>query len=307
MDYKRLKIKTITPMLSHGLNDDELEFRVTELKAAMRFWWRAINTFENLEDMKKKEGILFGDSKNNSSPFRMRAKEKVYPKNRKTKVKGIHINKDIEITLYSNKLYDSNLEFYVKLIKLVSFLGGLGRRSRRSYGVFAVDEGNNVANENKKLIQNLNRNIQEEIQELVQQITNQQAILFKELNFNKINCLPKPEGKYMCLEINKDDYSLEYPYIKKIYISESNFSWKNLISRIDKAIYRTKNKYYYYNSNKAKRFACPVYVTCFSRHSSNLTPIIVELNNTREDEVTTYKKYINKFKEAVLKKGAENE
>ena len=351
MDYKRLKIKTITPMLSHGISRYKPEFRVTELKSAMRFWWRAINTFENLKDMKKKEGILFGDSENNCSPFRMKAKvignnkkdlsEYHIAKVGKTKegkdieIKGIHIDKDIEITLYSNKLYDSNLEFYVKLIKLVSFLGGLGQRSRRGYGAFNVEKcNNNTKNQNPP--KQLCEDIKVELKDLIDEIIRDQNKEAKNLNFDKTEYhYPEETDDYFVTisrkesEYEKKDL-MKYPYIKNIYIGKSTVKWidysletenqriENQISnRVKNAIDNTRRNKLTYKGNKGK-LACPVYVT-WIKEGNYLIPMIVELNNTNHnkqqkhekhkkcEKCEKYEKYINKFKEAILKKGAENE
>lgn len=48
---KRIKLELITAMGTHGANNKELEFRITELKSAMRFWWRAVQCFDSAEEL----------------------------------------------------------------------------------------------------------------------------------------------------------------------------------------------------------------------------------------------------------------
>ena len=57
---KRIKLELITAMGTHGANNKELEFRITELKSAMRFWWRAVQCFDSAEELYRKESALFG-------------------------------------------------------------------------------------------------------------------------------------------------------------------------------------------------------------------------------------------------------
>ena len=58
---KRIKLELITAMGTHGADNKELEFRITELKSAMRFWWRAIQCFDSAEELYRKESELFGN------------------------------------------------------------------------------------------------------------------------------------------------------------------------------------------------------------------------------------------------------
>lgn len=51
--------KTITPMFSGDALQDP-EIRPTEIKAAMRFWWRAIQSYGDLTQLRKAESELFG-------------------------------------------------------------------------------------------------------------------------------------------------------------------------------------------------------------------------------------------------------
>lgn len=54
-----LQCRTVTPMFS-GNAFQKPEIRPTEIKAAMRFWWRAMNAHLTLDELKSKETDLFG-------------------------------------------------------------------------------------------------------------------------------------------------------------------------------------------------------------------------------------------------------
>lgn len=54
--------EVITPMFLGNANPREAELRPPSIKGAMRFWWRAMNAGLPLEELKKKEGELFGTS-----------------------------------------------------------------------------------------------------------------------------------------------------------------------------------------------------------------------------------------------------
>lgn len=48
------------------------EFRLTEIKASMRFWWRALNYYDNCKEMKNEEDRIFGNADKIKSPIAMR-------------------------------------------------------------------------------------------------------------------------------------------------------------------------------------------------------------------------------------------
>lgn len=75
------KCRVITPMFSSGADQTKCEIRVPEIKAAMRFWWRAAHSNLGPEELRKKETLIFGGSGDNEarkSSFTMRV-ENVKP------------------------------------------------------------------------------------------------------------------------------------------------------------------------------------------------------------------------------------
>lgn len=62
--------KIVTPMLSSGANQQEFEIRAPEVKAGLRFWWRAFQPLDK-KGLYAAEGNLFG-STDQASPFSLR-------------------------------------------------------------------------------------------------------------------------------------------------------------------------------------------------------------------------------------------
>ena len=63
------RCKIVTPMLSSGADQQEFEIRAAEVKAGLRFWWRAFQPWET-QQLFKKEGELFGSTQT-AAPFRI--------------------------------------------------------------------------------------------------------------------------------------------------------------------------------------------------------------------------------------------
>ncbi|MFQ5455848.1 MAG: type III-B CRISPR module RAMP protein Cmr1 [Nitrospirota bacterium] len=56
----RFEIETITPMFLAGADQTRAELRAASIKGLLRFWWRALQSESNLDDLRKKEGRIFG-------------------------------------------------------------------------------------------------------------------------------------------------------------------------------------------------------------------------------------------------------
>lgn len=54
--------EVITPMFLGNANPREAELRPPSIKGAMRFWWRAMNGHLSIEDLRTREGEIFGSS-----------------------------------------------------------------------------------------------------------------------------------------------------------------------------------------------------------------------------------------------------
>lgn len=58
--------EVITPMFISGADPKQVELRVASIKGALRFWWRALYGDKNIDEMRKKEGDLFGNTEKKS-------------------------------------------------------------------------------------------------------------------------------------------------------------------------------------------------------------------------------------------------
>lgn len=148
--------KVITPMFLAGADGQTPELRAPSIKGAMRFWWRAVNGHLGVEEMRKREGMIFGDTSRRSqvnirvlkqpkktesnvellphkSQPNQRSPKECYPKGEEFIVR---ILMPQSIRLSENSFF--NREMMESLFLLMSYLGGLGKRSRRGCGSFKV-------------------------------------------------------------------------------------------------------------------------------------------------------------------------
>lgn len=148
MKKVEVELEVITPMFSYGADTRCAEFRVTELKALMRTTFREVYKFDNIEDMKKKEGELFGNL-DHKSPIRFKCKRYIGEKKealllhridekRKSYMSSIECGTKIDIEMFiENEDYS---DIYIYLLVLSSILGGLGKRSKKGFGCFKIEQ-----------------------------------------------------------------------------------------------------------------------------------------------------------------------
>ncbi|WP_061995678.1 type III-B CRISPR module RAMP protein Cmr1 [Clostridium sp. ATCC 25772] len=287
---KIYKLKNITDLCSNnGLNKPE--FRLTEIKSLMRFWWRALNFYTNASTMRKEEENIFGNSDTHNSPIIFKTESNGFKYN-----DGIHEvrknNKpincfksgkivEVKLSVYKRKIsqkeyINKELYFYDNLLKISLILGGIGKRSRRGCGVFMLEENDKECN-----------------------LKNQIKSYMENLNVNKYYEFSKENNKYLEI-VRKDEYrnkEFRYPYIEEIIISKEAVSEEYFYIKIKESIDATRNEKFQYKDYKCGKLACPVYVTCYG-DPNELYPIIVKLYNTNPHE--TYDNYYKKFKEVIL-------
>lgn len=148
--------ETITPMFLSGADGSTPELRAPSIKGALRFWWRAMNGHLGLEELKEREGQIFGDTKRRSKVI---IQSPII-----TKIHDVH---KISVTPHKNGgekqpiMYDFNLNLrfdentiskndLIFLFKVTFLLGGLGKRSRRGFGAVNIK----LAQENTYLFPN---------------------------------------------------------------------------------------------------------------------------------------------------------
>lgn len=282
------KLKNITDLCSNnGLNNPE--FRLTEIKSSMRFWWRTLNFYCNCNDMKEEEEKIFGNSDSYKSPIIFRVKNKNFIYIKKGHAVGNKRNIDcfkaggnveFKINLYKRKINEreyinKGLDFYDNLLKISLILGGIGKRSRRGCGTFRVEE------------ENIEHNLKDKIQEYMTNLNVTQYYDF----YN--------EDKHFQI-CRKDKYKnneFKYPYIEEVFICKEAISEIAFYNKIKRAIDDTRNEKLEYKEYNCKKLASPIYVTCYG-DINKLYPIIIRLHNTNPHK--TYENYYDKFKEVIL-------
>ena len=248
----------ITPLFMSGADGNTPELRPPSIKGALRYWWRAMNGHLSLEDLKKEEGYIFGDTSQRSKII-IQGIEVIDNYNIEKVAKVPHkpfkndaIDKGLKFTLRcalspSKNFNKSQLE---SLIFLTFTLGGLGNRSRRGFGSvkiegFKQDSMDNIFNH----LQNINPKFK--------QIT-EGGMIRIESEFKRAN---------------------PYPFIKTIEIGRAK---SNLIQKIADTTHDLKHRegrIYEASLGFAarERFASPIYVSTVSV-INGIAPIITTLN-----------------------------
>jgi len=134
--------EVITPMFMNGADGSTPELRPPGIKAAMRFWWRALHGHLLLSELKKQEGEIFGDN-NNRSKFSIQVKELEVNKEKSERpvphknyrFNCIAVGSTFEVKL-SVPVKTSNWDMAKcsALFELACILGGTGKRARRGMG-----------------------------------------------------------------------------------------------------------------------------------------------------------------------------
>lgn len=291
---KKIELEILTPMFSHGADTETPEFRIPELKAAMRFWWRALNSFKSFNDMKVQEGRLFGDSINNAAPIKIKYASKNQPEshlhtlftrvkyNKKTEKKefeAISPKNTISLELVPSLNCGSDvLEIYQDLIYITAILGGLGQRARRGKGAIKVHSENF---DNKEFLKILNK-ISRDKFELSSSTEDNDFITIRKIEEGKLN----------------------YPYIEEINIGQKKFEKYEDIQRlIDNGIREVTENIKASYTNKNGRFACPVYISIFN-DGKYFRPSITILKNTQltDENKLNYDNYKKIIINNILKK-----
>lgn len=280
------KLNSLTNLCSkNGVNN--VEFRITEIKSAMRFWWRALGNYENIKEMFKEERMIFGNSEDFKSPiiFKLISLDYLYDKKMEhtigkgRKIPCIHPEISAEIKLdivkrkFGDKIYpEKSLDFYRDLLNISLILGGVGMRSRRGCGCFLFGY-EDVSNINERI-----------------------KILMENLDFERYYDFSGNDDNNFFIK-RKANLDFQYPYVEEICVGKKFVNEDQLYKKIKNAIDKTRESELEYKVRNSGRLACPVYVTCYGK-KDELYPIIVKLYNTKYHKKD--KAYYDKFKEEIL-------
>ena len=95
--------KVVTPMFLAGADGKTPEIRAASIKGVLRFWWRALNGHLSIEELKKREGEIFGSTERKSS-FSVKVVEQ------KLSVKN-SVNRGKSYKFYPNRPASDTIEY----------------------------------------------------------------------------------------------------------------------------------------------------------------------------------------------------
>lgn len=258
-----LTCKLITPMFMAGADGKSPELRPSEFKGMMRWWWRAIKSENNINELRKEEAEIFGGAGENQGKSKVKIKilsqlqdrdeifeYQLLPHRHTFKLKAVKPGKEIKIEFSMV----SQIENEVKNLIYLSFiLGGFGRRSRRGFGSMELID--------PKIEISL-----EELINLLTPISNK----YKIANSGCANGI-----KAIC-NYNNNQKGAKYPWIREIILSNKNFNNYDEILKAIGSASHCKRDLSLGNANP--RMSSPVYVSVV-RTNNKLRPIITVLNS----------------------------
>ena len=118
----------------------------------MRFWWRAVQRYSDIADLKREEAKIFGssDGDDGRAKFRLVIKNRnltngmspLLPRKEKQPAECLNAKSTFNMKLSGRNT--SIMEKARKVLELSAILGGLGRRSRRGSGSYFIEDENDV-------------------------------------------------------------------------------------------------------------------------------------------------------------------
>lgn len=273
----------ITPMFISGADGSTPELRAPSIKGMMRYWWRAINSDLSIDDLRKKESEIFGNSDESvgRSKFSIRISHhpdkhfnyKPMPHKDKPFLNAFSVSQKFSLKFLTQSK-DNTLEIIKNIFILSSILGGLGKRSRRGFGSYQISKINGV--EYNKII-NL-KNIYEILEDLKP----------------KLFILEK--NKIILNKVSK----VSFPYIKEIELG-NNKSFNNhdqILKHIGESTHNNdKDSLGFASGNE--RLSSPIYVSIL-RENNSFIPIITTLNTESKKKLINIQDEQNKFKREIL-------
>lgn len=262
IDKKEYDCEIVTPMFLGGADTRKAELRVPPIKGALRFWWRALNP-QNINDLKKKESAIFGDAGDEYGKSKLKIgicgkaiSLDSYPPlpHHNTKPKNFNVPC---IKEGSFKISVFGTENEHPIFRLFSFLGGLGKRSRRGFGSFKITNPS----------QNVMAPEVENIYNLINQLLPGQ---FTKSN-TEITRTIKITG-------------IDYAFIEKIFVGKPNGSVEYLLKGIGQASHDCNCDYLGFAKGQ-ERFASPVYVTV-NKNDKGFYPVITLLHNAPKNPLS---------------------
>lgn len=310
--------EVVTPMFLAGADGIELDLRPPSIKGAMRFWWRSMNGYLSISDLRKQEADIFGGTDEkvgrskllvrtshpeltavNQRPLphhtggdnclicRQNPSEKNCKKGYKNQAIPIGYRYETNLSLTREIIVNPDDTFDIcrleSLFLLTCLFGGLGKRSRRGYGSVIVNKKNEV-------LFNMPSTLQDVMLHL--------GKFNSHFEFDNSHC---PSS----IVLSRSSFpERTYPYIESIQIGQTVYpDYDSLLLKIGKAShdFKNKNDHSLGYAEKGDRLASPVCVSVLKKGLKDYRAIITTLHMaTKDDKFKVNRQKQKNFKNAIL-------
>jgi len=277
--------EVITPMFLAGADGSTPELRPASIKGTLRFWWRAMNGDLGLEELKKREGEIFGDNSSRScftiriTDRQINVGESIPVPHKRYKISSINKGSTFSVIFSIIESESFNIGKLKSLFEITTILGGYGKRSRRAMGSIKImkveSEGRTLPYENHI----------------------DSTYVFNLLQKHSTHFQKREQSIFLAYQGTMQPY----PWIRQIEFG--NDSGKNIPNLTSKTTHDLHGKYgqsYEPNLGHASkgRFASPVIVSVYENEN---TPIITTLNTIPDRGQGNLDKFIQEnFKKCIL-------
>lgn len=178
MEKITFECETITPMFLAGADGKTPELRPPAIKAAMRFWWRAVNADKPIAQLREEEAKIFGGSDKDANKSQLIIKlshpdidpsEKLLPRHEVTAIHKPSLkisildyltfgpcsyDRNVHGNVFNRPYIKAGVKFSIKidfnpktilkddielLVMLIAYVGGIGTKSRNGFGRFKIN------------------------------------------------------------------------------------------------------------------------------------------------------------------------
>ncbi|CAA7602817.1 CRISPR-associated protein Cmr1 [Acididesulfobacillus acetoxydans] len=289
--------RTVSPLFLYGAGSALPELRAPSFKGMLRFWWRAVQAEDDIQELRRREGEIFGGTGTGEgrSSFSLRIKSgafgpvmksllphhdlPTYRGQRRPKVKAI-VNHSFQLILSYRDLPQGFSPDHLRaLVELSALLGGVGKRSRRGFGCFQIMACNGKASE---------------LLNLAERVSLRKAVL------DRMNLLSG--GRYgesdQIIRL-REKCSAHYPYVEEIRIGEGTRNLDVLLTTVGSSSHGNDCGYTGMGGPRG-RLASPEYVSIV-RGGAITWPVITSLHpvfDPKKEKPTADKR--EEFRAAIL-------
>ena len=150
IEKREYECEIVTPLFLSGADPKKAELRVPPIKAAMRFWWRALYGSDDIEDMAKRESEIFGSTEQKSI-LKIQVIDKALNLSQAELDKGkfniyeylgygYRVGRDIKTYFADGRLKiqitfkKADRDQIINALGFLIYYGGLGSKSRNGFG-----------------------------------------------------------------------------------------------------------------------------------------------------------------------------